>query len=233
MSDDRRPDCGDTPLYVLGLLDSEQARRFLDHAADCVVCRDEIAALTPVVDSLPDAVASQPAPRALRARVMNEVRREARVSRALARERERGDRLAGRLRGFALAGAAASLLGAGIAFGAVVLGGTSSPSARTVHVQVSAPGASASLRREGARAWLRYADMPGPGRGRVYEIWVQREGGGPPQPTTALFTPDAAGGGRVSVPGGISGVQAVMVTSEPAGGSLSPSRAPVIVARIG
>ena len=74
--------------------------------------------------------------------------------------------------------------------------------------------------------------MPQTPPGRVYEVWVKREGA--PQPTDALFTVTSAGSadGRAS-PASVAGVTQVLVTSEPLGGSRMPTSAPVIVAHLG
>ncbi len=55
---------------------------------------------------------------------------------------------------------------------------------------------------------------------------------GRPLPTDALFTVSAAGAASVGVPGGVSGVREVMVTSEPLGGSRVPTLPALIVARV-
>jgi hypothetical protein len=65
----------------------------------------------------------------------------------------------------------------------------------------------------------------------VYELWINR--GGAAQRTDALFTVTSRGAATVGVPGSVSGVKEVMVTSEPLGGSSVPTSAPVIVAHLG
>jgi len=61
-------------------------------------------------------------------------------------------------------------------------------------------------------------------------VWIVRAG--TPQPTDALFTVSASGQATVGVPGSVSGVKEILVSSEPRGGSSSPTRAPVIVAHL-
>ena len=100
-----------------------------------------------------------------------------------------------------------------------------------ISAQVLAPHASAQVSLTGDRAELTLAGMPQSAPGRVYEVWVKRSGA--PQPTDALFTVTAAGDATVGVPGSIAGVSEVLVSSEPLGGSRVPTRAPVIVARLG
>jgi hypothetical protein len=72
--------------------------------------------------------------------------------------------------------------------------------------------------------------MPPPPRGRVYQVWIKRPGRDP-QPTSALWSVRRDGSAEVAVPGSLDGVEAVLVTSEPNGGSDVPSRAPVIAAQ--
>jgi hypothetical protein len=49
-----------------------------------------------------------------------------------------------------------------------------------------------------------------------------------PAPTSALFGVTASGDGDVDVPGNLKGITEVLVTPEPAGGSQTPTHAPVI-----
>jgi hypothetical protein len=106
-----------------------------------------------------------------------------------------------------------------------------SPSApeRVTPAQIAAniPGARASLRQAGGRAELVVTGMPQPPLGKIYEVWLSR-GAAAPQPTNALFGVTSSGSGSVNIPGNLHGVQAVMVTSEPLGGSSRPTSAPVL-----
>lgn len=223
--------CGDAPLYALGLLDDQRAERFRLHADGCAVCRDEIAALVPVVDALACAAPPMRAPRRVRRRLMREVRAESAAlapgAHAAVRARSRG------VRRMALAAGATALLGTGVALG-TLLSGPGGGAPPRFDVRVTLRGLTARVQRSGnGEGRLTYAHLPAPQAGNVYEMWLQRSAGGPPQPTTALFVPDASGSGSVTVPGGLRGVSAVMVTSEPAGGSLTPTSSPIIVARLG
>ena len=62
-------------------------------------------------------------------------------------------------------------------------------------------------------------------------MWVQR-GSAAPTPTGTLFSVSRAGRPSVGVPGSLTGSARCMVTQEPAGGTLAPTSAPVIVARV-
>jgi hypothetical protein len=76
-------------------------------------------------------------------------------------------------------------------------------------------------------AELVVSGMPPPPPGRIYEVWLSR-GASSPQPTDVLFGVTRRGNGSVNVPGRLNGVKEVMVTSEPLGGSLRPTSAPVL-----
>ena len=118
-----------------------------------------------------------------------------------------------------------------VALAVVLVTGTgSSGGSRLIHAQVSAPGARAAVLVSGSHAQLTLTNMPQSGPGRVYELWIERTG--PPAPTATLFTVTSSGSARVGIPGSITGVNEVLVTSEPLGGSQVPTRAPIITAKL-
>ncbi|HUN78324.1 MAG TPA: anti-sigma factor [Solirubrobacteraceae bacterium] len=129
--------------------------------------------------------------------------------------------------------AGAALLAAvavGVGVGALVSGG-GAPATRVVAARVAPAGVRAAVHRSGSRAWLTVAGLSQPRAGDVYEVWLKRPGG-PPLATSSLFSPTAAGAGTVAIPGDVSGVQEVLVTEEPAGGSRLPTSSPLIVVRV-
>jgi hypothetical protein len=249
---------GNAAPYVLGALTEEEHEAYSRHVDSCAVCREEVAALEVVAAALPSAAPQVSAPPELKRRVMASVREDARrreaeeaaAAGAAAREsastgehaaRTRGAgsarrrALTGRLRwqpALPVAGlAAAAILLAVVALSSGGSGGSGGGAgARVIHAQVLVPRASASLDVSDGQAQLDIARMPPAGPGRVYEVW--REQGGTPHPTDALFTVSSNGRATVGVPGGVKGVQEVLVTSEPQGGTQVPTRAPVIVARL-
>jgi anti-sigma-K factor RskA len=87
--------------------------------------------------------------------------------------------------------------------------------------------AQVSLRQRDGHSELVVAHMPQPAVGRIYEVWLSR-GAGDVKPTNALFSVTGAGSGSVDVPTSLHGVREVMVTSEPAGGSLHPTSKPLL-----
>jgi anti-sigma-K factor RskA len=198
--------------YALHALDDPERRAFEQHLADCQRCRDEVAAMRTAVETLPAPSLVEP-PRELKQRVMASVRAEA-------------GEIHGRPRGFVMPALALASAGAVAAIVVLTIGGTS---ARTYPGQVSAPGASASLRVTGQNGRLRVTDLPAPPAGRIYEVWLKR--GGPVlKPSGTLF---AAGNGSVAVAGSLNGVREVLVTAEPRPhGSRAPTRPPIIVVRL-
>jgi len=250
----------DAGAWVLGALPEDEQRRFAAHLETCEICRREVAELQMVADTLPLAAVQVAPPPELKDRIMSSVRAEAEVLRAsgpeadvVAREpapaeeagaaaapaerkRKPRDQPWWRRPLFALrpvpaAFAAAGILALGIAFGALVSGG--GPSEHTVRAQVvapAAPGARAALTVTGDRATLDVRNFPSPPSGRVYQVWLKRPGRPAPEPTNALF--DVRDGtASVEVPGGVKGVEQVLVTAEPNGGSAAPTRPPVVIAQ--
>jgi anti-sigma-K factor RskA len=89
----------------------------------------------------------------------------------------------------------------------------------------------AVLHESAGRAELIVSSMPEPPIGEVYEVWLNGPGARP-RATDALFTVTSAGNGSVEVPGSLHGVREVMVTSEPLGGSSSPTSLAVLRVRV-
>ncbi len=218
-------DCsGDAAAFVLGALEATEAEAFRAHMASCVVCRDEVAALQRVADVLPLTAPQYSVPRGLRQRVLAAVRAE-----PIKGESPRPPSRI-RLQRPALAGALAAVL-AVIAIGLVALTSGGSNGVRVIPARVTAAAASAQLRLASGRAELIVRHFPPPPAGHIYEVWLQR-GRGAPSPTSTLFSVTSAGAGNIGLSGSLNGVREVLVTPEPAGGSLAPTHAPVIVAQL-
>jgi anti-sigma-K factor RskA len=228
-------DCGaDAAAYALGALETEEAQAFAQHIATCVVCRDEVAAFQGIVDGLPLAAAQTPAPRRLRRSLISSVRGEPKAARVSAGSGRRGRVRAALARPtLALAAALTALAGAIVGVELSSHEPTSTRlQARVIQASVAIPHADAVLRVSGGRAELVLRHFPAPPAGKVYEVWLKRDGRAP-APTDALFSVTSAGSGVVGVPGDIRGVSEVLVTPERLGGSLRPTHAPVIVAQVG
>jgi hypothetical protein len=222
---------GDAAAYVLGALEPEEAERFRVHLASCVICRDEVAAFQPAVEALPMAAPAYPVSRALCRRVLGAVRadRSSAVG-ANTAPRPARSRFARARRQPALA-LGALAFAALVAVAALALSSAGSSGVRVVRATVTSPTGSAQLRLSGGHAELIVRDLPAPGAGRIYEVWLRR-GPGAPSPTSALFGVTSSGAGDVGLPGNLHGVSEVLVTPEPLGGSSAPSSPAVIVARL-
>lgn len=217
--------------YLLGALDDDERVGFEAHLEGCPDCREELEFLRVASDALPVSAPQIEPPPELKDRIMSVVNAEAQLLSAAGAPadeppKERTGRAWRWLRPPMLAAVAAAVLIVGVLVGVLVRSATG-PVTRTVVAQVEEPGASARLEQRGDRAELIASGLPDPGPGRVYQVWIKRPGAGP-QPTAALFTTDRSGDAEVGVPGSLDGVEAVLVTSEPAGGSTTPTRAPVI-----
>jgi hypothetical protein len=216
---------GDPAAYLLGAMDDAEAAEFRRHLEACASCQEEVESLRGVVDVLPLAATQLDAPRSLRRRVLTEVRAAAREDRH-ARTNTLGRRVTWRP---AVAGAGV-LMAAGAAALAIVLS-TNTPGSRLIRATVAWRSAHVVLKVSGGRGQLLARGMPAPPSGKVYEVWV-KHGSANPNPTDALFDVTRSGQATVSVPGSLSGQVTVMVTAEPRGGSLVPTSAPVVVAKL-
>jgi anti-sigma-K factor RskA len=245
MTCEHRDDAG---AWVLGALPEDEERRFAAHLETCDICRSEVAELQMVADTLPLAAPQLAPPPELKQRIMAAVHAEAAVLEAAGPEadvapvavpapvRERPPREKKKrrwsiaLRPIPAAFAAAALLALGVAGGVLLSqNGTSSTTVQAQVVTPQSPNARASLTVADDRTTLKVNDFPQPPSGRVYQVWLKRPGR-PPDPTTALFGV-RDGSATVDVPGSLDGVDQVLVTAEPQGGSAQPTRDPVIIAQ--
>ncbi len=231
--------------YLLGALEPTEMAAFERHAEDCERCRDEARWLMPAMQALPESIERHQAPPQLRERLMAEVRADLGASLGGTAEerapgedgRERGgwrQRIGALWRGEGprglrtVAGLAALLLVVAAVAGYVVgNNGSSSPSGGSVSTVVSgqAPGIVATMVREGGGGSLHLKNVKPIPDGRVLEAWVQR--GGKVTPVRALFVPDREGRASTTV-ANMEGVETVMVTVEPAGGTEAPTSTPIV-----
>lgn len=232
--------CADNAApYVLGALLEGEHEEFVRHLESCAVCREEVAALQVVAGALPAVTTQLNAPSQLKERVMANVREDerARPSEARSHARTVGRTQAQRRQGPAwlrwrpmLASGALAAVAVVVAVIVIASGGGDGAGTRVIRAQVTGSHGRALLRVSDGHAQLDVSDLPQTPPQRVYEVWIKRSGA--PQPTDALFTVTSKGEATVGVPGSLKGVQVVMVTAEPLGGSTVPTSPPVIVARL-
>lgn len=218
------------PAYLLGALEPGEAAELERHLAGCEDCCVDLAWLRPAARLLPESVECLEAPRQLRTRIMAEVRAEAagtqsgRSGRRSFRELWR--RIAGRRPGSlrpAIGFAAIVLISAGIAAYAIRDGDAGSA---PTTVAGKAPRVTATMVREGDSGTLRLANVSGLEAGEVLQAWVRR-GERIESAEAALFLPDRHGAATAVIED-MQGVNAVMVTAEPRGGSDSPTSDPLV-----
>jgi anti-sigma-K factor RskA len=216
--------------YLLGALDPGEAAELERHLAGCEDCRTELAWLRPAAQSLPESVERQEAPSQLRARIMAEVHAEAERSQPGRGERSFGDfwrriaRLPPPSLRPALGFAAIALIAAGIA--AYAIRDTGSAGETTTVLTGKAPGVTAKMVREGNSGTLRLANVSRLPVDQVLQMWVRR-GEKVESADASLFVPNRDGA-AIAVIEDMRGVNAVMVTAEPRGGSEFPTSDPLI-----
>jgi hypothetical protein len=215
--------------YVLGALPELDAHLLEQHLAGCESCQAEVELLRPVGHGLARSVPQVEPPASLKASLMRTVneeaqRREARAPRGILQ------RLSALEPRIALAGALAVL-----AFGVVIGVGVDrlanhGAATHTIAAKIDRrlmPTGTAVLKvsANDRHATLEVSGAPAPPAGRVYQLWIQRGKTIKPGP---VFTVGPHGSRSASVPGGVRGAQAVMVTVEKAGGAQAPTGRPVM-----
>lgn len=231
------PRIDDAGAYVLGAMADGEWEHYGAHVAECEVCTAKVAELGFVSDALLNAVPQLTVPPDVRGRVMSVVRAESELLRAAGPMADRPiERRPARrfslpaLRPWPATVLATSLLALGIGGGALLVGGgESDPATRTIACASAPDGASCNVRLDGDRAELVLAGLQAPPKGRIYQVWLDRDDGTAPEPTEALFSV-RKGRAAVAVPGDLGDVKQVLVTHEPLGGSEVPTRQPVIAA---
>ncbi len=224
--------------FVLGALDAEQTDDFKEHLEDCKRCQDELAWLAPAVRALPETVAQQAPPPALKVRLMEEVRAEIDAEAKQARADKRRERAASR-QGFRdwvagvslggltwkpLAGMAATILVVAAGVGYVVGNGGGSGNVHTWEAEQPG-GIQASVVREGDQGELRLTGLEEVPKGKTLEAWVKR--GETYEPVKMLFKPNGEGAATTQIDN-LKDAEAVLVTREPAGGTKSPTTTPFV-----
>jgi anti-sigma-K factor RskA len=220
--------------YLLEALPDDERRGFERHLGHCPECRRDVEELQVAADALPMSVQPLVPSPVLKERIMDVVRAEAapEPAAAPARVARRRWRMPGLLMrpGVALACALGLVALGGLAGALLANGDDGFRSSDAVVDQAQAPGGKVELQTGDGESRLVAQNFPPPPRGRVYQVWLKRPGADP-RPTNVLWSVRSDGTAQVAVPGSLDGVEAVLVTDEPEGGSGRPSKAPVITAK--
>jgi anti-sigma-K factor RskA len=218
---DRRRD--DIAAYLLGALEPGEAAELERHIAGCPECEEELQRLRPAVQVLPETVEPVEAPAALRSRLLEQVHSEATGSQ-VAPAAQRVPRRRFGLR--PLAGlAAVALVVAAVGGYAIRNSGSGGGPKTTTVVSGHSPGVTAEMVRAGETGTLRLANLHQLPAGKVLQAWVQR--GKQVVSAKALFVPNSDGTATATIDD-MQGVNTVMVTAEPRGGSVQPTSKPIV-----
>lgn len=207
----------DLAAYMLGALGPDEAAGFERHLEGCERCQGEMRWLEPAVHSLPEAVERQEPPPRLRAALMAEVRADVQPEAATRPAKRRSwSWLSKPAMGFAVLVLAVALA-AGYEVGKG--GSDDNGSSRTV-LSTEEDGIKVKMIREGDGGTLHLAHLHQLPPDKVLEAWVRREG--TVEAVPALLVPDRKGQAETTI-ADMSGVDTVMVTEEPQGGSETPT----------
>lgn len=203
----------DLAAYMLGALEPGEAAEFERHLEGCERCRAETRWFEPAIATLPESVERQEPPRSLRENLMAEVRADVRPA------KKARPRWSWRP---AVAFAAMVLVVAAVAgYEIGKSGGEKGASTIVSHEH----GVTVKMVREGSGGTLQLAGVHQLSPKKVLEAWVRREG--TVEPVPALFVPDREGRAETTIED-MSGVDTVMVTEEPQGGSEEPTGEPIV-----
>jgi len=217
----------DLAAYMLGALEPREAAEFERHLDGCERCQGEMRWLEPALHSLPESVERHQPPPQLRQALMAEVRADVEPE-----ESEDRGFLPGWLRGgFGTRGLRIATGLALVAFAIAAVagyeigkGGSDEEEPPTTLV-TQEHGITVKMVREGEGGTLHLAKLHQLPPDKVLEAWVRREG--KIEAVPALLVPDRKGQAETTI-ADMSGVDTVMVTEEPQGGSDTPTGEAVI-----
>ena len=227
--------------WVLGALELEEAETVRTHVEGCAGCTEVEARLRRVVGALPLTVEEVAPPPRLRERVLAAAASPsttagmpvARVRRAPGRRAS----IPARIPLYAAAAIAVIALLAGLLFGQAfrIASTPSQPQVSrfqlTGHQDMAGAQAGVIDLRTDGLALVDFRRLPQPGAGRVYEVWLIRNGQSP-EPV-AVFVPDASGARVVLVDRSLGGYSVMAVTNEPGpDGSPAPTQQPQLYGNV-
>jgi anti-sigma-K factor RskA len=208
--------------FLLGALEPGEAAELERHLAGCELCRTELEWLRPAVQLLPESVERIEAPPELRGRLIEQVRSEAESAPAPRRERRWS------MGGWGLrpvAGLAALVLVVAAVAAYAIGSGDSGGGNTTTVVAGHSPGVIAEVVRDGGSGTLHLTNLHQLPPDKVLQAWVQR--GKHVVSAKTLFVPNQDGTASATIDD-MEGVNTVMVTAEPRGGSVQPTSAPIV-----
>jgi anti-sigma-K factor RskA len=209
----------DLAAYMLGALEPGEAAGFERHLEGCERCRNDLRWFEPAVRSLPESVGRQEPPPQLRAALMAEVRADAQPQSRPAKRRSWSWFGRPAMAFAVVLLAVAVVAGYEIGKGGSDEGGGSSTLVSQQH------GIDVKMVREGDGGTLHLGSLHQLPPDKVLEAWVRREG--TVEAVPALLVPDRKGQAETTITD-MNGVDTVMVTEEPQGGSEEPT-SPAIV----
>ena len=241
------------PAYLLGALSPGEKTDVEHHLGGCAECQAELRWLEPAKERLVDQVDQvEPSP-GLKSRLMAAVEEDLRenpvpeaeaapaaVDTAPDREETATPRKRSSMFGWldfgqllrpATLGSLAVVLFVGVIVGYAVKGGDEQspdgpPLAQRVFTSPPTVGnTEAAMVVTGHSGTLKVTNLKKLDDDEVYQAWIQR--GQSIEPTESLFTPNKQGIATTSIPD-LNGVDVVMVSAEPKGGSEQPTSAPII-----
>lgn len=228
----------DLATHAVGALDGRDLELLETHLLDCPNCREYLEWLNPAVQALPLTVEMREPPASLKSRIMADVDADLEAAAEVGSPSGRRSRptAAGRSRfrfwsdaspravfGTALA-ATVLLIGAAIGISALTDSGSPTPAPIVLESGPTTAGTHGTLEIEGDSGTVKIAALPELESDRVFQMWIARDGEILPG---EVFVP-ADGSEAELTMDGIEGVEAVMVSEEPAGGSAAPTSDPIL-----
>jgi anti-sigma-K factor RskA len=215
--------------YAVDALDPEERATFEVHLGSCATCQAEVASLREATALLGSEVEAEP-PASVRDRVLADIA----TVRPLPPVTDLAERRRRWMRPLVAAAAVVALVGGGAVVWQQAQDGTSQGQqaadrviqARDArHVSVDLPGGgSATVYTSVAvgRAALVTRHMAAPAGGRVYQLWLQKDGR-----MVSAGLMKGAGDQAVLLDGDLAGATAAGITVEPSGGSDEPTTTPI------